>query len=70
MNQVSYATNLKHNSSNSDKLTNHFQPCKISIDKDENIGNHGYIGNSILKIYRIYRRYFWIYRRYIGGYYW
>ena len=28
------------------------------ITKDENIGNHGYIGNSILRIYR----------RYIGGY--
>ena len=26
--------------------------------KDENIGNHRYIGNSILRIYRIYRRYF------------
>ena len=25
--------------------------------KDENIGNHGYIGTSILWIYRIYRRY-------------
>ena len=25
--------------------------------KDENIGNHGYIGISILRIYRIYRRY-------------
>ena len=24
--------------------------------KDENIGNHGYIGNLILRIYRIYRR--------------
>ena len=23
---------------------------------DENIGNHGYIGNLILRIYRIYRR--------------
>ena len=32
MNQVSYATNLKHNSSNSGKLTNHCQPCKTSID--------------------------------------
>ena len=28
---------------------------------EENIGNHGYIGISILRIYRIYRRY-------IGGY--
>ena len=24
---------------------------------EENIGNHGYIGTSILRIYRIYRRY-------------
>ena len=30
--------------------------------KEENIGNHGYIGTSILRIYRIYRRY-------IGGYF-
>ena len=29
------------------------------IYKDENIGNHGYIGTSILRIYR----------RYIGGYF-
>ena len=41
----------------------------LVISKDENIGNHGYIGTSILRIYRIYRRYFWIYRRYIGGYF-
>ena len=27
--------------------------------KDENIGNHGYIGNLILWIYRIYRWIFW-----------
>ena len=26
--------------------------------KDENIGNHGCIGTSILRIYRIYRRIF------------
>ena len=26
--------------------------------KDENIGNHGYIGTSILRIYRIYRQIF------------
>ena len=25
-------------------------------NNDENIGNHGYIGNLILRIYRIYRR--------------
>ena len=37
--------------------------CKSN---DENIGNHEYIGTSIL---RIYRRYIWIYRRYIGGYF-
>ena len=30
--------------------------------KDENIGFNGYIGNWILRIYRIYRRY-------IGGYF-
>ena len=29
------------------------------LSKDENIGNHGYIGASIL----------WIYRRYIGEYF-
>ena len=29
---------------------------------EENIGNHGYIGTSILRIYRIYQRY-------IGGYF-
>ena len=29
----------------------------LVITKDENIGNHGYIGTSILRIYRIYRRY-------------
>ena len=33
-----------------------------SITKDENIGFGGYIGNWILRIYRIYRRY-------IGGYF-
>ena len=33
----------------------------VIVIKDENIGNHGYIGTSILRIYRIYRRY-------IGGY--
>ena len=33
----------------------------VSI-KDENIGFDGYIGNWILRIYRIYRRY-------IGGYF-
>ena len=26
---------------------------------EENIGNHGYIGISILQIYRIYRWIFW-----------
>ena len=30
--------------------------------KDENIDNYGYIGISILRIYRIYRKY-------IGGYF-
>ena len=34
----------------------------ISGVKDENIGFDGYIGNWILRIYRIYRRY-------IGGYF-
>ena len=34
----------------------------VIVIKDENIGNHGYIGTSILRIYRIYRRY-------IGGYF-
>ena len=29
----------------------------VLITNDENIGNHGYIGTSILRIYRIYRRY-------------
>ena len=33
-------------------------PYQVST-KDENIGNHGYIGTSILRIY-------WIYQRYIG----
>ena len=32
------------------------------ITNDENIGNHEYIGTSILRIYRIYQRY-------IGGYF-
>ena len=32
------------------------------LTKDENIGNHRYIGISILWIYRIYQRY-------IGGYF-
>ena len=32
---------------------------RIPENKDENIGNHGYIGTSILRIYR----------RYIGGYF-
>ena len=27
------------------------------ISMEENIGNHGYIGTSILRIYRIYWRY-------------
>ena len=42
---------------------------RVVISKDENIGNHGYIGTSILRIYRIYRRYIGIYRRYISGYF-
>ena len=29
------------------------------ITNDENIGNHKYIGTSILQIYRIYRLIFW-----------
>ena len=38
-----------------------FEPCQLSelktfevhhMTKDENIGNHGYIGTSILRIYR------------------
>ena len=33
--------------------------CVVTME--ENIGNHRYIGTSILRIYRIYRRY-------IGGY--
>ena len=33
--------------------------CVLVVGKDENIGNHGYIGTSILRIYR----------RYIGGYF-
>ena len=34
-------------------------PMNLMVStKDENIGNHGYIGTSILRIYRIY----------IGGY--
>ena len=32
-------------------------PMKIVRSMEENIGNHGYIGTSILQIYRIYRRY-------------
>ena len=40
----------------------HLKQCiSNNVIKDENIGNHGYIGTSILWIYRIYRRY-------IGGY--
>ena len=31
----------------------------LELTKDENIGNHRYIGTSILQIYRIYRRIFW-----------
>ena len=34
----------------------------LVMTKDENFGNHGYIGTSILRIYRIYR----IYIGYIG----
>ena len=34
----------------------------LVVNKDENIGFDGYIGNWILRIYRIYRRY-------IGGYF-
>ena len=37
----------------------------VGVTKDENIGNHGYIGISILRIYRIYRRYI----GYIGEYF-
>ena len=29
----------------------------LVIGKNENIGNHGYIGISILRIYRRYQRY-------------
>ena len=29
----------------------------VVVSKDKNIDNHGYIGNSILQIYRIYQRY-------------
>ena len=29
----------------------------VVVSKDKNIGNHGYIGSSILRIYRIYQRY-------------
>ena len=42
-------------------FTVHF-PIDVGTTKDENIGFDGYIGNWILRIYRIYRRY-------IGGYF-
>ena len=35
---------------------------KLLTPKDENIGNYGYIGNLILRIY-------WIYRRNMDGYF-
>ena len=38
-----------------------FYLCVLRF-KGENIGNHGYIDTSILRIY-------WIYQRYIGGYF-
>ena len=46
----------------------------LLVFKDENFGNHGFIGNLILRIYRIYRRniggYFGKkFRRNIGGYF-
>ena len=35
-------------------------PIHVGRSKDENIGNHGYIGTSILRIYRRYiLRIFW-----------
>ena len=39
----------------------YYQPPYVLVIKDENIGNYGYIGTSILRIYQIYQKY-------IGGY--
>ena len=43
-----------------DKFTN-MKIISFILTNDENIGNHGYIGTSILWIYLIYRRHIDIY---------
>ena len=38
-------------------IIKYLQMGQVGLRKDENIGNHRYIGTLILRIYRIYRKY-------------